>query len=30
MIQPRGLVAPEMLGRWVRRAVEFAAALPPK
>lgn len=30
MIQPRGLTAPEMLSRWVRRAVDFAATLPPK
>lgn len=30
LVQPRGLGAPEMLARWVRRALEFAATLPPK
>lgn len=30
LVQPKGLAAPELLGRWVRRAVEFAASLPPK
>ncbi len=30
LVHPRGLAAPEMLARWVRRAVEFATTLPPK
>ncbi len=30
LVQPKGLVVPELLARWVRRAVEFAATLPPK
>jgi TfoX/Sxy family transcriptional regulator of competence genes len=30
LVQPKGLAAPELLARWVRRAVEFAATLPPK
>jgi TfoX/Sxy family transcriptional regulator of competence genes len=30
LVQPKGLGVPELLARWVRRAVEFAATLPPK
>ena len=29
-VDPEGIAAPEDLNRWVNRAADFAAALPPK